>query len=69
MLWVSSKGSVDSGAMLCDPADLVAGLPNMPLTLTLILFPDDRMYIVCSFAPCDYREISLADCYMIMMDA
>jgi hypothetical protein len=31
MLWVFP---VEGGVMLCDPADRVAGVPNMPLAIT-----------------------------------
>jgi hypothetical protein len=52
MLWVRP---VEGGVMLCNPADRVAGVPNMPLAITLLSSLDERTYIVCSFAPCDHR--------------
>jgi hypothetical protein len=43
--------------LLYDPADRVAGVPNSPLTLTLLSSLDNRRYIVCSFAPCNRRTM------------
>jgi hypothetical protein len=42
--------------MLCDPADQVAGLPNMPPILTLLAFLHHRRYVFCSLPPCDCME-------------
>lgn len=56
MLWVFP---VEGGVMLCDPADRVAGVPNISLAITLLLSLDDRRYIVFSFAPCDLRDFFL----------
>jgi hypothetical protein len=39
------------GVLLYDPADRVAGVPNMPLTLTLLSSIDDCRDMIDSFAP------------------